>query len=140
MGRQTTCEIWAVTRLLLDTHAALFWWAGSSKLSAEASEAIADAEATIFLSTASCWEIATKFRIGKLAFVGDPQVHVPRLVAEHGFEMLPISMDHGLQAGSLPSDHRDPFDRLIAAQALIEQLIVVSRDPEIAGFGCEVLW
>lgn len=129
-----------MTRVLLDTHAALFWWAGSAKLSAPAREAIADDDHVILFSAASAWEIATKFRIGKLAFVGDPQVHVPRLMAEHDFAMLPVSLDHGLRAGSLSGDHRDPFDRLIAAQALMDDLLVVSRDPEIAGFGCKVLW
>ena len=129
-----------MTRLLLDTHAALFWWARSATLSTAARDAIADEGSDILFSAASAWEIATKFRIGKLAFVGDPQVHVPRLVAEHGFEMLPISVEHGLRAGSLQGDHRDPFDRLIAAQALMGGFAVVTRDPEIAAFGCKVVW
>ncbi len=127
-------------KLLLDTHAALFWWSGSARLSVAAREAIEDGEADVLVSAASCWEIATKFRTGKLDFVGNPELHVPRLMAHHGFRSLPVRPDHGLRAGSMSGDHRDPFDRVIAAQALIEDLTVVTRDPEIARFGCKVLW
>ncbi|WP_375395389.1 type II toxin-antitoxin system VapC family toxin [uncultured Sphingomonas sp.] len=127
-------------RLLLDTHAALFWWSGSAKLGVAARDAIADADAAIFVSAASAWEVATKFRIGKLDDIGDPVEHYPRLMAHHGFETLGITMVHGLRAGAMPGTHRDPFDRLIAAQALIEDLTVITRDREIAKFGCKVLW
>ena len=129
-----------MTGLLLDTHAALFWWSASAKLSGAAREAIAEPGAEVLVSAASCWEIATKFRIGKLEFVGDPRIHVPRLIAEHEFKQLPVSMEHSLTAGSLPGAHADPFDRLIAAQAILNELTVVTRDPEIAAFGCKVLW
>lgn len=127
-------------RLLLDTHAALFWWAGAAKLGKNAHEAMLDADVAILISAASCWEIATKFRIGKLDFAGDPVVLVPRLIAQNDFEILEVGADHALFAGSLPGQHKDPFDRLLAAQAMIEDLTVITRDREIAKFGCKVLW
>ncbi|HVI98859.1 MAG TPA: type II toxin-antitoxin system VapC family toxin [Sphingomonas sp.] len=129
-----------MSRLLLDTHAALFWWGASRKLGSGAREAIADPEASIYVSAASAWEVATKFRIGKLDDIGDPTVEYPRQMARNGFETLEITAAHGLRAGSLAGAHRDPFDRLIAAQALMEDMTVVTRDPEIAAFGCKVLW
>jgi PIN domain nuclease of toxin-antitoxin system len=129
-----------VSRFLLDTHTVLFWWSASSKLGRDAREAIADPEAAIYVSAASAWEVATKFRIGKLGDIGDPAVEYPRLMTRNGFVTLDITAAHGLRAGSLEGAHRDPFDRLIAAQALIEGMTVITRDREIAAFGCAVLW
>ncbi len=129
-----------MTRLLLDTHAALFWWAGSAKLGERAREAMSAANAVVLLSAASPWEIATKFRLGKLPFRGDPAAEIPRLMATDDFVEWPIRIEHSVLAGLLPGKHRDPFDRIIAAQALKDDLTVVTRDPEIAGFGCKVLW
>lgn len=129
-----------MTRYLLDTHAALFWWKESSELSAPAAAAISQSDNVIYVSVASGWEIATKFRLGKLDLSGDPVAHVPYLMARSDFRPLDVTMAHTLRAGMLPGAHRDPFDRLIAAQALIEDMTVITRDPEIAGFGCETLW
>lgn len=129
-----------MSRFLLDTHAVLFWWGGSPRLSATATQVIGDPESEIIVSAATAWEIATKFRIGKLDDIGDPAIAYPRLMAENGFLELDVTTAHGLRAGELYGKHRDPFDRLIAAQALIEGLTVITRDPEIAGFGCKVLW
>ncbi len=129
-----------VSRLLLDTHAALFWWAGSEELGDAARAGISDGDNAIYVSAASGWEVATKFRIGKLAFAGDPETRMPRLMSDHGFQPLVVTMAHTLRAGALPGPHRDPFDRLIAAQALAEDLTVITRDPEIAAFGCKVIW
>ena len=101
---------------------------------------IAGREATVHFSAISVWEIANKNRLGKL-----PQV--PRFAAEHaalarenGFRMLDVTGEHAMRAGYLPGDHRDPFDRLIAGQALCEDMVVVTNDPQIAAFGCRVLW
>jgi PIN domain nuclease of toxin-antitoxin system len=129
-----------VTRFLLDTHAALFWWAGAATMSDAARDAIGRTDSVVFVSAASGWEVSTKFRNRKLAFVGDPEVHMPRLMAEHDFQPLVATMAHMLRAGALPGDHRDPFDRLIAAQALAENMTVITRDKAIAAFGCKVLW
>ena len=129
-----------MSRLLLDTHAALFWWSGAAKLGDEAREAIGDPDATVLVSAASAWEIATKHRLGKLADIGDPASSFLRLMQRNGFLALAVTIEHGLRAGALPGKHRDPFDRLIAAQGLMEDAVVVTRDREIAAFGCEVLW
>ncbi|AXJ95069.1 MULTISPECIES: type II toxin-antitoxin system VapC family toxin [unclassified Sphingomonas] len=129
-----------MTRFLLDTHAALFWWQESAELSPAAEAAISHADNAIYVSAASGWEIATKFRLGKLAFHGNPMTDMPRLMVMHDFNSLDVTMAHTLRAGMLPGEHRDPFDRLIAAQALIEGMTVITRDAKIADFGCKVLW
>jgi PIN domain nuclease of toxin-antitoxin system len=129
-----------VSRYLLDTHAALFWWSNASKLGVDARRAIEEPNAIILVSSASAWEIATKYRLGKMGDIGDPNDTYRRLVARDGFVDLPISTADSLRAGALPGNHGDPFDRIIAAQALIGDLTVITRDPEIAGFGCNVIW
>lgn len=140
MGRQAAGDVRTVSRLLLDTHAALFWWAGSIKLSDAARDAISDDAAAVFISAATGWEVSTKIRNRKLAFAGDPEISMPRLMMDHDFQSLDVTMAHMLRAGALPGDNRDPFDRVIAAQALAEDMTVITRDREIAAFGCKVLW
>lgn len=126
--------------LLLDTHAAIWWWLDSPRLSARARTAIIDEEQSVYISSVTSIEIAIKFRIGKLAEFGDPRRRLPALLAADNFESLSISPSHALVAGLLTGDHRDPFDRILAAQALEEDLTLVTRDPELAAFGCKVLW
>lgn len=126
-------------RLLLDTHAVLWWWGDSPRLSGAAKRAIAKAD-LIYVSAASAWEIATKWRLGKLHDIDDPAVRVPLLLERDGFQALPVAIGHALRAGLLDNAHRDPFDRLIAAQAMAEDLQVVTCDPHMREFGCEVLW
>ena len=114
--------------LLLDTHALLWWLADHPKLSAPAREAIADGERTVLVSASSLWEIATKNRLGKLgeadAFLADPI----GIVAAEGFEPLPITLPHALLSGGLDTDHRDPFDRMLMAQSLLDDLVLVSNE------------
>lgn len=126
--------------LLLDTHAAIWWWLDMPMLGARARRAIAAEAEAVFVSAVSAVEIAIKFRIGKLAEFGDPATRYPALMARNGFIGLDITEAHGLRAGLLPGEHSDPFDRLIAAQALENRLTVVTRDPAFAAFGCKVLW
>lgn len=126
--------------LLLDTHAAIWWWLDSPRLASRAKTAIIADARTIYVSAVTAIEIAIKFRIGKLAEFGDPMTKLSALMDTNGFESLSITEGHALAAGLLPGVHRDPFDRLIAAQALAEGLTVVTCDPEFAGFGCKVLW
>ena len=125
--------------LLLDTHAALWWWRASPLLTATARLAIEETE-TLYVSVASAFEVAIKHRIGKLDDIGDPAVRYPALMAQHGFVALQVTERQALRAGQLPGSHGDPFDRLIAAQALEEGLTVVTCDRQFAAFGCKVLW
>lgn len=130
----------AKTRYLLDTHCLLWWWLDLPKIGEAATTVLGDAANEIFVSAASLWEIATKFRIGKLEQAHTIIESYPILMRRNGFNALPISDEHGLRAGMLPGDHRDPFDRVIAAQAMADELTVITRDPALAQFGCEVLW
>lgn len=126
--------------VLLDTHAAIWWWTDTPRLGREARAALEAGEVPVFVSPVTAIEIAIKFRSGKLPVVGDPITDFPALMAANHFQTLPITEAHALHAGLMAGDHRDPFDRLIAAQALAEGLIVVTRDPVFRNFGCKVLW
>jgi len=127
-------------QLLLDTHALLWWFSGDDALSAASRTAIADEDNGIFVSAASIWEIATKHRIGKLpgiaAIIGD----LDRVIADQGFIGLPINLRHGQVAGSLPGPQRDPFDRMLIAQAMLENLVLVSNEQPFDAYGVRRLW
>lgn len=127
-------------RLLLDTHALLWWWLDDPRLSRRASEAISAADADVHVSAATAWEIATKVRIGKLPAARRLAEQFEKGLAEQGFRQLAITVEHGSCAGSLKGDHRDPFDRILAAQSIIEELAVVSADARIGHFGVKMLW
>jgi PIN domain nuclease of toxin-antitoxin system len=127
-------------RLLLDTHALLWWWKAGSQLSDAAASAIAAPDNEVYVSAASAWEIATKVRKGQLpAFAAGLSAFAADLTRD-GFRHLEVTVAHGLQSGSLGGDHKDPFDRLLAAQAMLEDLVIVTRDAQIAAFGCRTLW
>ena len=127
-------------RLLLDTHALIWWLAGDPSLSANAKAAILDSGNEIFVSAASAWEIATKFRIGKLLGAGALAMNVAGVLASQGFLELPITVQHGQAAGSLPGPHRDPFDRMLIAQAILGDLVLVSNEAAFNGYGVRRLW
>ncbi len=127
-------------RLLLDTHALLWWLTDDARLSATAREALADAANEVFVSAASAWEIATKQRLGKLHGVAPVAQWFDRLLAEDGFVHLPIGHLHALRAGGYGWAHLDPFDRLLTAQAEIEQLPLVTRDAALVEHGCRTFW
>lgn len=126
--------------LLLDTHALLWWLAQPERLSPAAHGAIADPDNLVHVSAASGWEIATKVRLGKLPAASELLNDLPQLLAAQGFELLPISLVHGLHAGGYPMAHRDPFDRLLPAQAKLAGLTLVSLDPALKAFPCCLLW
>jgi len=126
--------------LLLDTHALLWWLAGDTSLSVPARDAIGDPGNNVFVSAASAWEIATKFRIGKLPGAGSVISELADVVEAQGFVTLPISFAHGQMAGALPGPHRDPFDRMLVAQAIAHGAAVVTPDPLVAQYPIRVIW
>ena len=126
--------------LLLDTHALLWWLAEPDRLSPAAYGAIEDPRNRVHVSAASGWEIATKARLGKLPAASELLDYLPQLLAAQGFEKLPITLLHGLHAGRYPMAHRDPFDRLLAAQAELGGLTLVSLDFALQSFPCNLLW
>lgn len=118
-------------RLLLDTHVFL-WAAGEPEQLAEAARlAIADTENEVFVSAAVAWEITIKAALGKLTVPADPAIWFPARLRSLGFDSLPILPEHALAVAALPDHHRDPFDRIIVAQAQLEGMQLVTRDPEI---------
>lgn len=127
-------------RVLLDTHALLWWLADDPSLSATARRAIAEMDNTIFVSAASAWEIATKFAKGKLPSAEAIIPNLAQIVAEEGFLHLPITIDHMIRSAFLPGDHRDPFDRILAAQGLIEDMVLLSTDEKMRELGVSVAW
>jgi len=129
-----------MTRLLLDTHALLWWWSDEALLPPAVRERIADADTAVFVSAASAWEIATKVRLGRLTPYRDMVPRFGELVLAADLRHLPMTHHHGLRAGSYPSEHRDPFDRVLAAQAELESLTLVTRDAAFQDFPVEVLW
>ena len=126
--------------LLLDTHALLWWLLDSPELSLSARQAIADPVRRVFVSAATAWELATQFRIGKLPQAEDIVINLPHYLRKQRFEALPISVEHALLAGRLPGPHRDPFDRMLMAQAQVEQALVVTLDPVFGEYGMAVVW
>jgi PIN domain nuclease of toxin-antitoxin system len=127
-------------RLLLDTHALIWWFAGDASLSDNAQAAIVDAANEVLVSAASAWEIATKFRIGKLPRAAALAADVAGAIAGQGFVQLPITLRHGQTAGNLPGPHRDPFDRVLIAQALLADLVLVSNEAVFDRYGVRRMW
>ena len=126
--------------LLLDTHALLWWLAGDSSLSATAKAAIEDETNPVFISAASTWEIATKHRLGKLPEIAAIVADLGGAILEQGFVGLPITIRHGQAAGALPGPHRDPFDRMLIAQAMLNDLVLVSNEKQFDAYGVKRMW
>jgi PIN domain nuclease of toxin-antitoxin system len=127
-------------RLLLDTHAIVWWFSGNRRLSSAAQQAIANPTSDNFVSAASAWEIATKYRLGKMPSVAALANDFRNRVAGDGFHELPITLEQALRAGSLPGPHRDPFDRLLIAQAITDELLLVSNETRFDHYGVQRLW
>ena len=126
-------------KLLLDTHAFLWFVAGDERLSRKARRAMENDEAELHLSSASVWEIAIKSSLGRLTLPTPLRVYVAEKVAS-GFHMLPVEWEHAAAVETLPLHHRDPFDRLLVAQAMAENLTVVTGDALFRSYGVKVLW
>ena len=127
-------------QLLLDTHAFIWWFGGSEQLPPSARRAIADDDNDVLISAASAWEIATKHRLGKLPEAEVLALNINGTIASQGFEELPISVDDAARAGALPGPLRDPFDRMLIAQALSRNLVFISNEPLFDRYGVRRLW
>ena len=127
-------------KLLLDTHAFLWFVGGNTRLSTPARSSIEDPANQSFISVASLWEMAVKISLGKLHIEQPYETFIPRQMARNGFHPLPIDVGHAAALISLPFHHRDPFDRLLVAQAKVEHLAVVSRDSMLDAYGITRLW
>ena len=127
-------------RLLLDTHTFLWWVSGSDRLSRKARAAIARAGNDCHVSVASGWEIAIKVSLGKLRIEGPRDTFLPEQLAVNGFLPLAIGLRHAARVAALPFHHRDPFDRLLIAQALEEELAIVTADRVFARYGVQRVW
>ncbi|HEY5419009.1 MAG TPA: type II toxin-antitoxin system VapC family toxin [Gemmatimonadaceae bacterium] len=121
-------------RLLLDTHVFL-WWRAGREMRAEAMDAIRTAD-DVFVSAASAWEVSIKAAIGKLRLTAS----FADGVAQSGFVPLPINLHHAAVAGELPPHHRDPFDRMLLAQARLERLTLISHDRRLEPYGSAIIW
>jgi PIN domain nuclease of toxin-antitoxin system len=127
-------------RALLDTHTFLWWNLDDPQLSATAREFIAKGSNEIFLSAASAWEIAIKAAKGRLSLPASPDQYVADRLRLHRFSTLSIELSHALHVYQLPAIHQDPFDRVLIAQSLLEDLPILSGDPEIGRYEVEVIW
>ena len=127
-------------RLLLDTHALIWWLAGDEKLSLRARDAIADEANTVAVSAASAMEVATKHRIGKLPDAALLAQDFEAIVADQGFSELSISVRHARLAGEMRLAHKDPFDRLLIAQALAEDMVLISNETRFDDSAVKRLW
>jgi PIN domain nuclease of toxin-antitoxin system len=126
-------------KLLLDTHTFLWFIEDSPHLSTKAKRLL-ESDADLVLSIGSIWEMAVKIGIGKLTVARPFKEFIPDQLAKNEVEQLPITVEHLVQVSSLPLHHRDPFDRLLIAQALVEQIAVVSIDDKFDAYGIKRVW
>lgn len=127
-------------RYLLDMVAPVMWWGGSPLLGGKARHVLNQDEEQLFVSAVGVWEIANKNRIGRLPQLNGFADRFATMVRNSAFRLLDLTANQALRAGDLAGAHYDSFDRLLAGQALTEKMTVLANDPQITGFGCEVLW
>ncbi|MGV1869574.1 type II toxin-antitoxin system VapC family toxin [Agrobacterium rosae] len=127
-------------KYLLDTHTLLWWLSADEQLSVQARSIVADAENDIYVSAASAWEIATKFAKGRLPTASLILPDFEGVIQQEGFIELPINSAHMVRSAMLPGEHRDPFDRILAAQAIIENMALISIDEKIPSLGVLTRW
>ncbi|MBP7001180.1 type II toxin-antitoxin system VapC family toxin [Amaricoccus sp.] len=129
-----------MARLLLDTHALLWWLDGDRRLSPRAREAITAESSQVVVSAASAWELTTKHRLGKLPAAADVARDVAGCLLAQGFGELPVTVGDAERAGRLPGPHADPFDRMLIAQALGGDLELISNETAFDAYGVRRLW
>jgi PIN domain nuclease of toxin-antitoxin system len=127
-------------RALLDTHALLWWFSDDPALTRAVRKVLADTKNTIVVSAASAWEIATKVRLGKLPTGASLAADFSGYVERERFQLLQITVEHALRAGLLPGSHRDPFDRMLIAQAQAESLPILSNEAIFDAYGVRRIW
>ncbi len=127
-------------KILLDTHTFLWWVAEDAQLSLKAKEIIANPDNEIYFSVVSAWEIIIKVGTGKLSLSESPETYIPSRIASNQFGILPVQMPHILKINSLPNFHKDPFDRLLIAQSLVEDLSLMTIDNAIAQYPVKTIW
>ena len=127
-------------RSLIDTHALLWWLRNDPRLSPRANAVLTDPASDLLFSVAGAWEIAIKCALGQLQLSIDPATYVTTQLQINGIEPLVIELNHALAVYSLPLHHKDPFDRLLIAQAMVEHLPIITADPQIARYGVEIIW
>jgi PIN domain nuclease of toxin-antitoxin system len=127
-------------RLLLDTHAFLWWVTDDRRLTAAARGLIGDGANEVFFSVASAWEIVVKSSLGRISLEGNWDAVIAEQVEANAFQVLPIHLRHALTVSGLPDLHRDPFDRMLVAQAVSEELIMLSSDRQLAEYPVQIRW
>jgi PIN domain nuclease of toxin-antitoxin system len=127
-------------RVLLDTHALLWWATDDSSLPERSRRRISESYNGVVVSAVSAWEIATKMLLGRLPSATDIVSDFEGFLQRQNFEGLPISLAHGIRAGLLPGHHKDPFDRMLIAQAQAENLPIISNDPILDQYGVRRIW
>lgn len=127
-------------RLLLDTHAFLWWIMDDSRLSSVARQHIEDGRNEVLISAATAWEIAIKCQLDKLTLPAKPEQFVVEHIASNSFSALPITLSHALHVYELPLLHRDPFDRMLVSQCQLEKLPMLTTDDLVIQYGIETIW
>lgn len=127
-------------KLLLDTAPFLWWIMDSQSLSQRARELIGEGDNEVWFSTVSSWEIVIKAGLGRIQLPESPERFLLKHIARNGFQVLPIQLRHTLHVGKLPDHHHDPFDRLLAAQAMVEEMTLLTGDAQLAKYPLSVIW
>jgi len=125
---------------LLDSPVLLWWWFDPERLTQPVQALLANPDTTVLVSAATVWELSLKYHQGKLPELEQAIGDLPGLLQADGFLALPIALAHGVRAGAYSQPHRDPFDRMLAAQAELERLVLLTADPQLSNFPCRTLW
>jgi PIN domain nuclease of toxin-antitoxin system len=125
---------------LLDTHVMIWWITSDQRLSTKAMDLISSHRNLLYWSVASSWEVAIKYQLGRLVFDALPETLIPEELEKNQIDTLPIYNEHAFLAGRLPFHHKDPFDRMLVAQAKSESLGIISNDQQLPLYDVDVLW
>jgi PIN domain nuclease of toxin-antitoxin system len=127
-------------KILIDTHVFLWWITDTGPLSKRARNIFEEGSNRLFLSVASAWEMAIKWSLGKLTLSEPFEIFLPDQLSQNAIELLPVQLNHVLRVSSLPKIHRDPFDRLLVAQGIAEDLPILTNDTKIKSYAAKTIW